>query len=135
MNLPQVKVIMADAAEGYQDEAPFDRGIFTAGATDLPYVFYDQIRDGGKLLLVLKVQTDYDLLLVLRKKNGHFEEEDRLGCRFVPVTGKEQTSVKSELHPLARSKRIHIYPRGEAPTAQMNEKVISAGRNDYWASF
>ncbi len=110
LNFNKVEIILGDGAFGYPAEAPFERGIFTAGATDLPKAFHNQIKVGGKLLFVLK--THYaDLLLTLVKKEDHFLETNRLHCSFVPMKGQKEAILTSDLDHLVQSdQRIKIYP-------------------------
>ncbi|HXH75423.1 MAG TPA: protein-L-isoaspartate O-methyltransferase [Bacteriovoracaceae bacterium] len=110
-DMPQVSIIHADGSKGYFEEAPFDRGVFTAGAYDIPAVFYDQIKDGGKLLFVLKTPGLGDLLLSLRKVQGHFVEEDRVHVIFVPVTGTNVPEGRDEINELVTKSRLTIYPK------------------------
>lgn len=112
-HLPQVKIIEGDAQSGFPQESPFDRAIFTAGAYDIPPAFYEQIRDNGLLLFVLKTPNAGELLLTLRKSGHHFEEENRIHVRFVPVTGEQIPSATKKLDRLIDSNRLWIYPKNE----------------------
>lgn len=110
LNFDKVLIIQGDGAIGYLPEAPYDRGIFTAGATDLPKAFHEQIKVGGKLLFVLKTHFG-DLLLTLIKEEDHFLEINRLHCSFVPMKGQKEAHVTSDLDRLIQSEqRIKIYP-------------------------
>lgn len=109
MNLPQVKVKSGDAAELIKEELPFDRGVFTAGAFDLPLSFFDKVKEGGKLLFVLKTGSD-DLLLTLEKRKDHFEEVSRMRCRFVSVMGDTAPKGHSPVGEIPQN--VMIYPKG-----------------------
>ena len=85
-----VHVIAADGGEGHSAEAPYDRAIFTAGAYDLPRHFYDQIKFGGLLLIVIKNEGGRDNLFLLRKMHDHFESLESMSCGFVQLRGKHQ---------------------------------------------
>lgn len=87
-NITNVSVINSDAGDGWAIDAPYDRAIFTAGAEDLPKCFFDQIKDGGLLLFVLKNKSGGDQLFLLEKTAGHFKSLQTFMCSFVPVTGK-----------------------------------------------
>lgn len=110
LDLPQVKVEEGDAGELIQKEEPFDRGVFTAGAYDLPLAFFDKMKEGGKLLFVLKTGGD-DLLLCLQKRDDHFEEINRMRCRFVPVMG--EAAPKGEIPVGELPEKVMIYPKGQ----------------------
>ncbi len=109
LDIPQLRIISGDAAELIQQEEPFDRGVFTAGAYDLPLAFFEKIKEGGKLLFVLKTGAD-DLLLCLEKRKDHFEEVSRMRCKFVPVVG--EASPKGEVPLNELPENVMIYPKG-----------------------
>ena len=97
--LDNVSLIFGDAMLGLSNHGPFDCGIFTASAWDLPTVFFEQIKEGGLLLFILKFSDDFDLLTVLRKTPDAFVSELHFPCRFVPIAGKhalEPDNVTSE---------------------------------------
>ena len=90
LGISNVDVVAADGAEGYPAAAPYDRAIFTAGAFDLPRYFYDQLRDDGLLLVVIKTEGGGDNLFILRKVGGHFESIESMPCGFVQLRGSYQ---------------------------------------------
>lgn len=90
LGIENTQIIAADGGEGYATGAPYDRAIFTAGAYDLPRHFYEQIKEGGLLLIVIKNEGGGDTLFLLQKKENHFESLDSLPCGFVQMTGKYQ---------------------------------------------
>ncbi len=90
LGITNVQVIEADGGEGYSPGAPYDRAIFTAGAFDLPRCFYDQMKDGGLLLMVIKIEGGGDGLFLLRKVGNHFEAIDSMACAFIQMKGKYQ---------------------------------------------
>ena len=88
MGISNVHVVAGDGTEGYPDEAPYDRAIFTAGAFDLPRYFYQQLRDEGLLLAVIKNEGGGDNLFLLRKNGDHFESMHSQPCGFVQLRGR-----------------------------------------------
>lgn len=90
LGIRNVHVIEGDGGEGYAPGAPYDRAIFTAGAFDLPHSFFEQIKEGGLLLVVIKNEGGGDTLFLLRKEPDHFESIDSLMCGFVQMKGKYQ---------------------------------------------
>jgi len=87
-----VTVVASDGGHGYISGGPFDRVVFTAGTYDLPKQFYEQTRDGGLLLAVIKCQGGGDTLFLFVKTGGHFESLASLQCGFVPMTGHYATA-------------------------------------------
>jgi protein-L-isoaspartate(D-aspartate) O-methyltransferase len=120
LNLKQLRIESGDANILIQKEEPFDRGVFTAGAYDLPLSFFDKVKEGGRLLFVLKTGGD-DLLLSLEKRKDHFEEVNRMRCRFVPVVGESVPSGKIPVEDLPE--RVMIYPKG----AEHGKKILIHG--------
>jgi hypothetical protein len=89
-SIKNVSIIAADGGEGYAPGAPYDRAIFTAGTYDLPHHFYDEMRDEGLLLVVIKSEGGGDSLFLLRKTGSHFESLESMPCGFVQLRGKYQ---------------------------------------------
>jgi protein-L-isoaspartate(D-aspartate) O-methyltransferase len=90
LGIENVHVIEGDGGEGYAPGAPYDRAIFTAGAYDLPHHFFEQIKEGGLLLAVIKSEGGGDTLFLLRKVHDHFESWEGQPCGFVQMKGKYQ---------------------------------------------
>ena len=90
LGIKNVHLIAADGGEGYAARAPYDRAIFTAGTYDLPHHFYEQMKDGGLLLVVIKNEGGGDTLFLLRKVEKHFESLESMPCGFVQLRGKYQ---------------------------------------------
>lgn len=122
LQLDRVLIIEGDAADGYESLAPYDRVIFTAGATDLPRALYEQTKLGGKLLFVLKT-SNVDLLLLMEKKSDGFYEEKRILCSFVPMKGSHEAKPSIEFDHLLEAKKIKISLAGEN---QGRDSVFSA---------
>ena len=83
-----VSIIEADGGDGYALGAPYDRAIFTAGTYDLPQHFYQQIKQDGLLLVVIKSEGGGDTLFILKKVGEHFESTELMQCGFVQMVGK-----------------------------------------------
>ena len=90
LGLSNVSLVSGDAYEEIAEHPPFDRGVFTASAWELPRFFFQKIVEGGRLIFVLKFDSQQDVLLSLRKTGGHFLSELHFPCRFVPTTGQDQ---------------------------------------------
>ena len=124
-DLPQVKVIPGDALEEIRQEQKFDRGIFTAGARDMPGILFDVIKDGGKLIFVLKTSHG-DLMLAMIREHDHFKVYHRMNCHFVSATGPILSTYQNDLSMLYYTQgEIKIYTQG---TMGLRGNVI-AGRD------
>jgi protein-L-isoaspartate(D-aspartate) O-methyltransferase len=109
LGFKNIQVISGDGALGYPPGSPYDKGVFTAGTGDLPMAFHEQIKVGGLLLFVLK-KSGADLLLVLVKKEDHFEELRRISCSFVPLKGNKASAEEVDsIISLGPAGRIQIF--------------------------
>jgi protein-L-isoaspartate(D-aspartate) O-methyltransferase len=88
LGISNVTILQSDGSLGYEEKAPFDRIIFTAGSYDLPSCTYHQLKDDGILLFVLKLPGGGDLLIQLKKVEGHFEAIKSAVVAFVKMAGK-----------------------------------------------
>ena len=78
----------ATGGQGYAAGAPYDCAIFTAGTYDLPQYFYQQIKNAGLLLVVIKNEGGGDCLFLMQKTGDHFESIEAIPCAFVQMTGQ-----------------------------------------------
>jgi protein-L-isoaspartate(D-aspartate) O-methyltransferase len=75
-----------DGTVGWEDFAPFDAIIVTAGAPKIPQPLLDQLAEGGRLVIPIGNRYSQDLIKVTKIK-GAFKEENLGGCRFVDLIG------------------------------------------------
>ncbi len=81
-----VRLVIGDGTRGLPAEAPFDRIIVTAGATELPPALVEQLAEGG--ILVIPVGAEHaQMLQAIRKEHGALHVTELSGCRFVPLVG------------------------------------------------
>jgi protein-L-isoaspartate(D-aspartate) O-methyltransferase len=76
-----------DGTVGWNEYAPFDGIIVTAGAPDVPAPLSKQLAEGGRLVIPvgsLATQT----LLVMTRHGDEFERRSLEGFKFVPLIGK-----------------------------------------------
>lgn len=85
LKVPQVQVISGDGFEGYPEEAPYDRVIFTAGSAEFPDKLFSQLKDGGLMIFVRQRDLDADMLEVLRKDGKQWSLISSTPCQFVSV--------------------------------------------------
>lgn len=80
-----VQVYCADGWKGWPDEAPYDAVMLAAAAPAIPPALWQQLADGGRLVLPLGDQVQ---MLTLYEKRGQERIETRLfPVRYVPMTG------------------------------------------------
>ncbi len=117
LEFENVHIIEGDGSDGYAAAAPYDRVVFTAGTYDLPHPFYDQLNDGGLLLIVIKTEGGGDNLFLLRKCGDHFESLESTPCGFVQVRGKREAA---HLEPRVIEQTIMEWP--ELKTRELNRR-------------
>lgn len=87
MRYSSVEVKIGDGTEGYAPEAPYDGIIVTAATPDIPPPLFEQLKEGGRL--VLPVGERYlQTLTIVRKRGGKPDIAQSIGCVFVPLLGK-----------------------------------------------
>jgi len=74
---------------GWEDEAPFDAIIVTAGAPDIPGILTDQLAKGGRMVIPVGSNTDQQLFTIIKSPDGDLLLEPSVMCRFVPLIGKQ----------------------------------------------
>jgi protein-L-isoaspartate(D-aspartate) O-methyltransferase len=83
-----VTFIIGDGAQGYSELAPYDRIVVTAAAAEIPAALFDQLREGGLMIIPIG-DADSQMLQAIRKLNGQPVAEDLCSCRFVPFVGAQ----------------------------------------------
>ena len=83
----KVNIRLADGTLGWQEMAPFDAIVVTAGAPDVPRDYLDQLAVGGRLVIPVGDRMSQVLMRITRISEDEFKEEQLLGCRFVPLVG------------------------------------------------
>jgi protein-L-isoaspartate(D-aspartate) O-methyltransferase len=78
-----IHFLVGDGSLGWPEEAPFDRIIVTAAASQMPASLRDQLAEGGRLVLPLGAASQ-ELVLVTRRGDD-FAETRLLPVRFVPL--------------------------------------------------
>ena len=83
----KVNIRLTDGTFGWEEMAPFDAILVTAGAPSIPQSYRDQLAVGGRLIIPVGDRFSQVLKRVTRKAEADFREETLLGCRFVPLVG------------------------------------------------
>lgn len=82
-----VFISVGDGTLGLAEYSPYDAIIVTAASPDVPPPLFEQLKEGGRL--VIPISDYYGQTLVRVSKNDGKEIRERLyGCVFVPLVGK-----------------------------------------------
>lgn len=77
-----------DGTIGWQDQAPFDGILVTAGAPAVPRYLFEQLAENGRMVVPIGGIHGQELVVV-RKKDGQPIKTRHFGCVFVPLIGKD----------------------------------------------
>ncbi len=83
-----VEVFVGDGSRGLPDRAPFDAIVVSAAAPQIPPPLFEQLREGGRMVIPVGPAHAQELQLV-RKHEGQPVVTSMEGCRFVPLIGSE----------------------------------------------
>jgi len=84
----QVNIKVSDGTFGWEEEAPFDGIIVTAGAPSVPEQYPRQLVIGGSLIIPVGGEGSQVLKRIVRTGEDSFREDNLLDCRFVPLIGQ-----------------------------------------------
>jgi protein-L-isoaspartate(D-aspartate) O-methyltransferase len=82
-----VWVRTANGTVGWPDEAPFDRIVVTAGGPSVPPPLFEQLAEGGRMVMPVGSE-DSQRLQVVDKIAGEAKMTEDSGCVFVKLIGK-----------------------------------------------
>jgi protein-L-isoaspartate(D-aspartate) O-methyltransferase len=81
-----VTVSVGDGSEGLPAAAPFDVIAVSAAAPRIPTSLFEQLREGGRMVIPVGPAEAQELQLV-QKQEGRPVIQSLEGCRFVPLIG------------------------------------------------
>lgn len=82
----RVRVVLADAEGGVPESAPYDRILVTVGAWDIPPAWIDQLAEGGRIVVPLRVKG-VTRSLALEREGDHLVSRSQRVCGFVKMQG------------------------------------------------
>ncbi len=89
LGFDNVKVIIGDGTVGYEEEAPYDAIIVSAGAPAVPQPFISQLKPSGRMVIPVGSTTSFQKLMIVEKnEKGEVETRSAIPCSFVPLIGE-----------------------------------------------
>jgi protein-L-isoaspartate(D-aspartate) O-methyltransferase len=76
-----------DGTLGWQEYAPYDAIMVTAGAPKIPEPLLEQLVIGGRLVIPVGNRFSQEMIRVTRKEEDVFVRKEFGGCRFVDLIG------------------------------------------------
>jgi len=86
-----VEVKWGDGYLGWEEKAPFEAVLVTCAARLLPPALFQQLKEGGRLVLPLEKAGSVQILTLVEKRDGKPRITPLLEVRFVPMTGRIET--------------------------------------------
>ena len=83
-----VTIEVGDGSKGLPAHAPFDGIVVSAAAPDLPQALFEQLKEGGRLVVPVG-PTEAQFLQLVTKKEGKPVLSEQIPCRFVPLIGEQ----------------------------------------------
>lgn len=82
------KLKVGDGTMGWEEFAPYDGIVVTAGSPIVPPTLLKQLKDGGRMVIPVGGELG-QILTVVEKRGDLFKADEVCGCVFVPLIGKE----------------------------------------------
>jgi len=83
-----IKFLVSNGTLGWEEYAPYDRIIVTAGAKDIPLPLIDQLRERGIMVIPVGGAYSQELKVVKKNSQGKISSHTVEQCIFVPLIGK-----------------------------------------------
>ena len=94
LGLGNVTLAVGDGSQGLPEHAPFDAIIVSAAAAQIPPPLFEQLREGGRMIIPVG-PSDVQELQLVRKREGKPLITVLEGCRFVPlISGAKDSNVE-----------------------------------------
>jgi protein-L-isoaspartate(D-aspartate) O-methyltransferase len=89
MGYAQGRFKQGDGSLGWEEFAPYDGIIVTAGAPAIPGTLLKQLKIGGRLIIPVGPSQEQRMLRLVKLDERQVQQEDFGPCVFVPLLGKE----------------------------------------------
>ncbi|MFW6639918.1 methyltransferase, FxLD system [Nocardiopsis algeriensis] len=127
---PRVRVVCADADDGVPQYGPYDRIIVTAGAWDIPPGWVDNLAEGGRLVVPLRIRN-LTRSIAFTKAAGHLAGSDPRVCGFVPMQGNGEHAETLVL--VNGTEEIGLRFDDEAPVdPHLLDNAVRTARTEVW---
>ena len=85
-----VQVLHGDGTLGWEEHAPYDGIVVTAGGPEIPESLQQQLKIGGRMIIPIGESRNFqELIRVTRVSETRFKSEDLASVRFVPLVGAQ----------------------------------------------
>jgi protein-L-isoaspartate(D-aspartate) O-methyltransferase len=81
-----ISLLLGDGTFGWREYAPYDAILVSAAAQDVPRPLFEQLAEGGRILIPLGGREE-QMLTVATRRGDTLERRDITPVRFVPLVG------------------------------------------------
>lgn len=85
----RVALIYGDGTIGWDESAPYDRIIVTAGGPEVPKRLLKQLAIGGKMVIPVGDRISQTMKIITKVSESDYSVKDVPNFKFVPLIGKE----------------------------------------------
>ena len=83
---PNISLLLGDGTLGWREYAPYDAILVSAGASEVPRPLFEQLAEGGRILIPLGSREE-QVLTVGTRRGDALARRDIAPVRFVPLLG------------------------------------------------
>ncbi len=87
LGLRNISFLLGDGTLGWRQYAPYDAILVGAGAPEVPSMYLEQLKEGGRILIPLGGKEEQTLYMFTRR-GDELEQVEVAPVRFVPLVGK-----------------------------------------------
>ncbi len=126
----RVTVVLGDAETGVAEHAPYNRIIVTAGAWDIPPAWVEQLGEGGRIVVPLRMRG-LTRSLALERDGNRLVSRSAMVCGFVRMRG---AGVHQERLLLLRGTEIGLrFDDGGPDDPHLLDGVLGTERVEVWS--
>ncbi len=92
----RVRVVLGDGYDGFAQEAPYDRIVVSARARDIASAWWEQLRDGGRIVVPLDIGIAGEYAVGFVRDGDSLHSIGIVHCLFVALRSEEQTAAAPE---------------------------------------
>jgi protein-L-isoaspartate(D-aspartate) O-methyltransferase len=85
LDISNITTRFGDGMKGWPEQAPFDRILVTAAASQVPELLFSQLKEGGLMVVPVGEDSLKQEILRIRSQDGRMVTERLLPVRFVPL--------------------------------------------------
>ena len=127
----EVRALCGDGALGDPTGAPYDRVIATVGAWDPPPAWLDQVADGGRLIVPMRIRGSQSRSIVFERNGRQWISRDSQMCGFMPLRGLADDAPRTLPLSADRSVTLPLY-QDQAADADTLRDVLGQPRHEAW---